>query len=285
MEKCTSCPVACGADREKQAGYCGVKGLSISKYYLHPFEEPCISFRNGSGTIFFTGCNLRCVFCQNYELSRAKRGKEITPAQLADIFRELEDRGAENISLVTPSHVVEPIVRALDIYKPKIPLVFNSHGYEKLETLKRIDGYVDIYLPDLKFYSSALSLRYTGKEDYFEHASQAVSFMTQKSLNMREDGKMLSGCIVRHLILPLCAKDSIRIVRWVKENLPEGVYFSLMRQYTPFGETEKFPELQRKITSREYDQVLQAVYDCGLKNVFLQDAESADTSFIPKWDY
>lgn len=151
MKKCTLCPVSCGAEREKQPGYCGVKGLSIAKYYLHPFEEPCISLQKGSGTIFFTGCNLRCVFCQNYDLSRAARGMEITPLRLADIFKELEDMGAENVSLVTPSHVVEPIVRALEIYKPKIPVVFNSHGYEKLETLQMIDGYIDIYLPDLKF--------------------------------------------------------------------------------------------------------------------------------------
>lgn len=285
MKNCTLCPVACGAQREIKAGYCGVKGLSVSKYYLHPFEEPCISFKNGSGTIFFTGCNLRCVFCQNYELSRAQRGKEISPEELADIFRFLEDEGAENISLVTPSHVVEPIVRALKIYKPKIPLVFNSHGYEKVETLKQIDEYVDIYLPDLKFYSSALSLRYTGKADYFQYAESAIEFMANKPLKMREDGKMLSGCIVRHLILPLCAKDSVKIVHWVKERLPESVYFSLMQQYTPFGDIENFPELKRKITSREYEQVLAAVYDCGLKNVFLQDAESADASFIPQWDY
>ncbi len=285
MDKCTLCPVACGADRQNYNGFCGVKGLNVAKYYLHPYEEPCISFKKGSGTVFFTGCNLRCVFCQNYELSRAQRGKAISPMNLVDIFKELEDAGAENISLVTPSHVVENIVEALQIYKPKIPLVYNSHGYEKIETLKMIDGFVDIYLPDLKFYSPALAKRYTGREDYFDYASEAVAFMAKKPLVMREDGKMLSGCIVRHLILPLCAQDSVKIVRWVQENLPETVYLSLMRQYTPFGEVEKFPELQRKITAREYQQVLSCVLDCGLKNVFLQDGESADRVFIPKWDF
>ncbi|MBQ9081534.1 MAG: radical SAM protein, partial [Clostridia bacterium] len=187
--------------------------------------------------------------------------------------------------LVTPSHVVAPIVRALEIYKPKIPVVYNSHGYEKMDTLKMIDGYVDIYLPDLKFYSPALSKRYTGREDYFQYAAEAVSFMAKKPLLLRADGKILSGCIVRHLILPLCAQDSVKIVRWVKENLPETVYFSLMRQYTPFGNIEKYPELKRKITAREYEQVLSCVLDCDLKNVFLQDGESADRAFIPKWDY
>ncbi len=285
MNKCTLCPVACGADRQNYNGFCGVKGLNVAKYYLHPYEEPCISFQKGSGTVFFTGCNLRCVFCQNYELSRAQRGKAISPTNLVDIFKELEDAGAENISLVTPSHVVENIVEALQIYKPKIPLVYNSHGYEKIETLKMIDGFVDIYLPDLKFYSPALAKRYTGREDYFDYASEAVTFMAKKPLIMREDGKMLSGCIVRHLILPLCAQDSLKIVRWIQENLPETVYLSLMRQYTPFGKIEIYPELQRKITAREYEQVLSCVLDCGLKNVFLQDGESANSVFIPKWDF
>ena len=284
MEKCTLCPVACGADRNRQAGFCGVRSLGVAKYCLHAYEEPCISFGKGSGAVFFTGCSLRCVFCQNYELSRAARGREITPARLADIFRELEAQGAENINLVTPAHVVEPIVRALEIYRPSVPVVYNSHAYEKIETLRLIDDYIDIYLPDLKFYSPALSKRYTGREDYFEYASRAVKFMAQKPLCMREDGKMLSGCIVRHLILPLGARDSMHIVRWVKENLPKDVYFSLMRQYVPFGEAEKFPELRRKITPREYREVLGCVLDCRLKNVFLQDAESADTKFIPQWD-
>jgi putative pyruvate formate lyase activating enzyme len=284
MNSCHLCPVSCGADREKTSGYCGVKTTAIAKYYLHPYEEPCISYKNGSGTIFFTGCNLRCVFCQNYELSRAERGIEVTPARLADIFKELEDMGAENVSLVTPSHVVEPIVRALEIYKPKIPVVFNSHGYEKVETLRLIDDYIDIYLPDLKFYSSSLAKRYTGKADYFDYASEAVRFMAQKPLRM-VDGKMFSGCIVRHLILPLCSRDSIKIVQWVKDNLPASTYFSLMRQYTPFGEIENFPELKRKITAREYKDVLNAVLDHGLENVFLQDPSSSDTAFIPKWDY
>ncbi len=285
MEKCTLCPVACGADRNQNSGFCGVRSLCVAKYYLHPYEEPCISFKNGSGAIFFTGCNLRCVFCQNYELSRAERGREVTPAELAGIFRALEEQGAENINLVTPAHVVGSIVRALEIYRPKIPLVYNSHGYEKIETLRMIEDYVDIWLPDLKFYASARSERYTGRADYFEYASRAVKFMAKKPLVMRADGKMLSGCIVRHLILPLGVQDSMRIVRWAKDNLPERVYFSLMRQYVPFGETEKFPELQRKITAREYREVLECVLECGLQNVFLQDAGSADTAFIPQWEY
>lgn len=164
MVKCELCPVSCGADREKSAGYCGVKALKIAKYYLHPFEEPCISFKKGSGTIFFTGCNLKCAFCQNYELSRNLRGKDITAKDLSDIFKKLEDAGAENISLVTPSHVIPYICEALNIYKPGIPVVFNSHGYEKISALKQIDEFIDIYLPDLKFMSPAISKRYTAEK-------------------------------------------------------------------------------------------------------------------------
>ena len=185
LQNCKICPLSCGANRENGVGRCGVNGISIAKYYLHPFEEPCISFKNGSGTIFFTGCSLRCAFCQNYEVSRAKRGKEITPAELADVFKELEDMGAENISLVTPSHLIAYLVRAFEIYRPKIPVVYNTSSYEKIDALKRIDPYVDIYLPDIKFYSSALSKRYLGKENYFDVASSAILFMANsKPWNM-----------------------------------------------------------------------------------------------------
>ena len=243
QENCILCPVECGANRLSGVGACGAKGLRIAKYYLHPFEEPCISFDKGSGTIFFCGCNLRCAYCQNYEVSRAMRGKEVSPKELADIFRELEDMGADNISLVTPSHVVPLIVQALKLYKPKIPLVYNSGGYEKVETLRLIDKYVDIYLPDVKFYSPALSKRYLGKEDYFEVASKAVAFMAQKPLSMTETGKMLSGCIVRHLVMPLCTADCKRILKWFSEELPKDTYLSVMSQYTPFGKIDGFDEL------------------------------------------
>ncbi len=283
--KCNLCPVACGADRERAAGYCGVKKLKIAKYYLHPYEEPCLSFRKGSGTIFFCGCNLKCVFCQNYELSRAARGKDVSVRELADIFKELEDEGADNISLVTPSHLVPYLTEALALYRPSIPVVFNSHGYEKIDALREIDPYIDIYLPDLKFKSPDLAERYTGKRDYFDYASEAVLFMANKKTVMREDGKMLQGLIVRHLILPLGTSDSIAILRWLKAHLPDGAYLSLMSQYTPCGEIDKYPELQRKITKREYDHVLSEVYTLGFQNVYLQERTSAETVYIPQWDY
>ena len=275
----------CGADRSVKAGACGVSGLRIAKYYLHPFEEPCISFEKGSGTIFFSGCNLRCAFCQNYEVSRAERGKEITPRELADIFQELEEKGAENISLVTPSHIVPYLEKAFALYRPKIPVVYNTGSYEKVETLKRIDEFVDIYLPDMKFYAPALSKRYLGKEDYFERASEAIAFMAQKPLKMTEQGKMLSGIIVRHLVMPLCASDSKAIVKWFARELPNSAYLSLMSQYTPFGNIQNYPELARRVTAREYDAVVQTALDFGIERLFLQQRDSAQKAYIPTWDF
>lgn len=281
--KCTQCPVSCGADREENSGYCGVNGIRIAKYYLHPFEEPPISFEKGSGCVFFCGCSLKCVFCQNFELSRNMRGKNITVGELADIFKSLEDMGAENINLVNPTHYLSDIAEALSIYRPNIPIVYNTHGYETVENLKIADKFVDIYLPDLKFIDPALSKRYTGREDYADFALPAIKFMAQKPLKTKS-GKMLSGCIVRHLVLPLASYDSVNIVKFVS-TLPPSVYFSLMGQYTPFGDIENYKELQRTITKREYNKVLSQVEECGLKNVFLQDLDSSQTTFIPKWDF
>ena len=287
LENCKLCPVECGANRLQGVGACGVSELRIAKYYLHPFEEPCISFRKGSGTIFFAGCNLRCTFCQNYEVSRAKRGKAITPDELADIFKELEDRGAENVSLVTPSHLVAYLVRAFEIYKPKIPVVYNTGSYEKVDTLRLIDPYVDIYLPDIKFYSPALSKRYLGKEDYFDYASEAISFMANaKPLRMTDEGKMLSGCIVRHLVMPLCTSDSKALIKWFNAYLPPSTRLSLMSQYTPFGNIEGYQELSRPITAREYDAVVEKALELGLEDrLYLQERKSSGESYIPSWDF
>ena len=294
--KCTACPVKCGANRTERAGYCSVRGLKIAKYYLHPFEEPCISFKNGSGTIFFTGCNLKCVFCQNYELSRAARGIDSTPARLADIFRELEDTGADNISLVTPSHLIFELEKAFKLYRPKIPVVYNSGGYDSVESLKHIDEYISIYLPDMKWKSEVLSARYTGRRDYFEVASQAIAFMADKPLlfeepaksgYVREDGakKMLSGLIVRHMVMPMGVTDTLAVLKWFKNELPDTAYLSLMSQYTPFGEINDFPELKRGVTAREYNEAVNAAFALGISNIFVQKRSSAGEKYIPKWDY
>lgn len=286
MEKCFACPNACGVDRSQNAGLCGTKEkLKIAKYAPFYFEEPPISGTNGSGAIFFSGCSLKCAFCQNYQVSRNVVGKEITPQTLADIFKRLEDANCHNINLVNPTHFYFGIIKALDIYKPNIPIVCNTHGYERVEVLKAIDGYVDVYLPDLKYFSPKVSKRYSNKENYFEMASQALQFMAQKPLIM-EGGLMKSGCMVRHLILPENTVDSINVINWFNENMPKDVYFSLMAQYTPFGEIENFPELQRPITAREYNRVLDAVMNTERKNVFVQDLKKpVGTKYIPEWDY
>ena len=287
MEKCTICPVECGANRLKGVGACGVDGLRVAKFYLHPFEEPCISFGKGSGTIFFSGCNLRCAFCQNYEVSRAKRGKPVTPLQLTDIFKQLEDMGADNISLVTPSHLTPYLVEAFELYQPKIPVVYNTGSYEKVETLRLIDPYIDIYLPDMKFVSPTLSKRYLGKENYFDVASEAVGFMANsKPLRFTDEGKMLSGCIVRHLVMPLCTNDSKAVLKWFNAYLPPSTYLSLMSQYTPFGDIEGMKELSRPITAREYNTVVETALELGLEpRLFAQERKSSGETYIPQWDF
>ena len=283
---CTICPLSCGADRSKQVGACGAGDkIKIAKYYLHKFEEPCVSGNRGSGTVFFCGCSLKCRFCQNYELSRNLRGKEISVQELADIFYELENLGAENINLVTPTQFSDKIIKALEIYRPEIPVVYNTHGYEKLEILQEIDPFIDVYLPDLKFYSPVLSKRYTGKENYFEYASKAVLFMAQKPLVFDEKGMIKSGTIVRHLVLPTCTQDSKRIIDFFAENLKDKAYLNVMSQYTPMGETDGFPELQRRITKREYDNVIDYAISKGIEKMFYQKRISASEEYVPVWDY
>ena len=283
---CKLCPNFCNADRKTSVGACGVDNkISIAKFGLHFHEEPLISGDKGSGTVFFTGCSLKCAFCQNYELSRVKRGKKITAENLADIFKTLEDLGAHNINLVTPTHFVKEIASAFDIYRPNLPVVYNTHSYETVETLKIIDPYVDIYLPDLKFVSPSISKRYTGKENYFEHASTAVKFMMQSKKTAIENGLIKSGVIVRHLILPLCQNDSLKVLDWFSKNQENGAYLSIMAQYTPLIKQEVLKELNRKITKTEYEKVVSYANELNLENVFLQELSSASEKYIPKWDY
>lgn len=280
---CLLCPNACGADREKETGACRSGRLKIAKYDLHPFEEPVISGTNGSGCVFFTGCSLMCVFCQNYDVSRNSRGKEITPQELAEIFRALEARGAHNINLVNPTHFADQIADAVSIYRPRVPIVWNSHGYERVETLKRVNDFVDIYLPDLKYRSPRVSERYTGKRDYFDRASEAILYMLNKTA-LVESGLLKRGVIVRHLILPLNSDDSVNILEWFAA-IKDRCILSLMAQYTPFGAIADFPELQRTITAREYRKVLDAAERLGIENAFIQERNSASAAYIPAWDF
>ena len=282
--ECHLCPVNCGADRTLRAGRCGVTGLTVAKYYLHPYEEPCLSPNGKSGTVFFGGCNLRCVFCQNFEVSRAERGKKVTPRELADIFKTVEDMGAENLDLVTPDHVSPLVAEALSLYKPHVPVVYNSSGYALPAALREIDPFIDVYLPDFKFFSPELSARYTGRADYGEVAQAALSFMAKKPIRRSGDGQLLSGVLVRHLVLPMCTSDSLRVLDILKELLPEGAPLSLMRQYTPMGDIAGFPELSRKITPREYRRVADYALALGFSPLYTQEKDSAEKSFIPAWD-
>lgn len=282
MEQCTLCPVACKAERQQRAGACGVKGITVAKHCLHAYEEPALSPNRRSGAVFFGGCSLRCVFCQNYEVSRAKLGKELSPKELAELFKELEEAGAENIDLVTPDHLSPLIGEALSIYRPRVPVVYNSGGYCKVAALEEIDPYIDVYLPDLKFVSPALSERYTGRKDYFEYASEAIAFMAKKPV-LFENGQLKSGILARHLILPCCTSDSLKALEFLKSVLPEGAPVSLMRQYTPMH-TSDYPELQRTLTDREYRRVRDYALSLGFSSLYTQEKTSASAAFIPDWN-
>ena len=225
------------------------------------------------------------MFCQNYELSRNLRGKVISTKELADIFKQLEENGAHNINLVNPTHYSNKIIDAFKIYRPSIPVVYNSHGYENKDILKKMNEYVDVYLPDIKFFSPALSKRYTGKENYFEIASSAIEFMIKsKPTVFDQNGLMKQGVIVRHLVLPQGVSDSKKILDWY-QGVKGSSYINVMSQYTPFGEIDAFPELKRKITAREYDSVIDYAMSLGIDNMFYQAQDSASEEYIPKWDY
>lgn len=278
---CTLCPVRCGADREHQAGACGGgNDARVAKYGLHPYEEPCISVGKGSGTLFFAGCALRCAFCQNYEISHRSAGKETDAKGLAAIFRELEEMGAANINLVTASHYIPQLLEAFRLYRPKISVVYNTHSYEREAALRAIDPYIDVYLPDLKFFSPRIAQRYTGRADYFDYAFPAVAFMAKRKAEW-EGERMVRGCIVRHLVLPLCTDDSLAIIERFAA-LDTDARFSLMGQYLPCGEADKFPELRRRITPREYKKVLNALLDAvPAERIYAQELTAADEKFIP----
>ena len=284
--KCSLCPNGCKINKDSNVGLCGTdNSIRIAKYYLHPYEEPPISGKRGSGTVFFCGCSLKCVFCQNYELSRNLRGKVISTNELADIFKQLEENGAHNINLVNPTHYSNKIIDAFKIYRPSIPVVYNTHGYENKDILEKMNEYVDVYLPDIKFFSPTLSKRYTGKENYFEIASSAIEFMIKsKPTVFDQNGLMKQGVIVRHLVLPQGVSDSKKILDWY-QGVKGSSYINVMSQYTPFGDLESFPELKRKITRREYDTVMDYAIALCIEKMFYQEFESADEKYIPKWDY
>ena len=282
LNECNLCPRGCAADRSCVLGYCGAGTQAVvAKTMLHQWEEPCISYKNGSGTVFFSGCTLRCIYCQNQAISRnAKTGKAYSAAELAALFQTLEAAGADNINLVTPTHFVPAILAALDIYRPKIPIVYNSSGYETVDTLRRLEPYIDIYLMDYKYADPVLAEQYSHAADYPEVAAAAImECLQQKPKPVIKDGKMLSGVIIRHLLLPLATRNAITVTDWVAAHARKA-YFSLMSQYTPCGSSLPKP-LQRRVTRREYEKVTDHILAVGLENVYLQDFESANSCFIP----
>ena len=286
--KCSLCPRRCDAERTNDQnlfGFCKMPLLPrVARAALHFWEEPCISGKNGSGTVFFSGCTLDCAFCQNYDISHGGFGKQITYQRLADIFKELEDRGAHNINLVTPTHFVPAIIRALDIYKPKIPVVYNSGGYDSVEEIRALKGYVDIFLMDLKYLSGERAALYSGAPDYPEHAAAAIKeCYLQQPVCEFKDGIMQKGLIVRHLLLPQGTNEAILVFDWVRENAPDA-YFSIMSQYTPCGRAENMPIINRRLTKREYEKVLSYICDSDFENVYFQERESSDKKYIPPFD-
>ena len=283
---CDISPRKCNIDRSKAVGFCGMTStVKLAKADAFMWEEPCISGTNGSGAVFFSGCNLRCCFCQNFQISNQNFGKEISTQRLAQIFKELEDKGVHNINLVSPSHFVNQIIEALKIYKPNIPIVYNSNGYESVETIKKLKNYVDIYLVDLKFCSSELSQKYCKANNYFEVATSAIKEMiSQKSKVIVQNGIMKQGVIIRHLVMPSQTADSLKVLQWIADNAKENCLVSLMCQYTPYFNAKNFPEINRKLKPIEYKIVLTKANELGLTNGYAQDMSSATEDFIPLWD-
>ncbi len=289
IDNCTLCPRNCGVTREETygSGFCGMGANPVvARAALHFWEEPCISGKRGSGTVFFTGCSLKCVFCQNYQISTKREvGKSVSVDELAELFDRLISQGAHNINLVSPTHFASAIAAALKLKKLPVPVIYNSGGYENAETLKMLDGLIDIYLPDFKYSDNALAQKYSGAPEYVESAKASILEMARQTgpAQFDADGMLMRGTIVRHLILPGNTRNSIAVLDWLGENLPEGVLVSLMAQYVPCGRAWDFPEINRRITKREYEKVQEYLFELNIDG-FVQDRKSASQSFIPSFN-
>ncbi|MGQ9502098.1 MAG: radical SAM protein [Anaerolineae bacterium] len=290
LGRCTLCPRQCGVDRHTQRGYCGTGAVvRVAKAFLHQWEEPCISGERGSGTVFFTGCTLRCVYCQNYAISHQGVGKDVSVTRLGAIFLELQARGAHNINLVTPTPYIPHIIQAIEWTRQRglsIPVIYNTGGYERVETLRQLEGLVDVYLPDLKYYDSRLSARWSGAPDYFVHATAAIQEMLRQVGTPIFDaqGMLQHGLMIRHLTLPGALEDSRRVVDWVLDYLPRGVYLNLMSQYTPLGRAYDYPELATRVPREQYEALVAYALERGLEHGFIQDMESASPEYVPAFD-
>lgn len=291
VKLCNMCPRECNVDRGLgKIGFCKVPNqIKVSRAALHFWEEPCISGKEGSGAVFFSGCNLRCVYCQNRKIAEGVYGREITVDRLAAIFLELQDKGANNINLVTPSHYVLQIIEALNIAKEKglkLPVVYNSSAYEKVRTLQLLEGYVDVYLPDFKYMDKGLSAKYSAAENYSEVAKRAIEEMVRQvgKPKFDEHGILQKGVVVRHLVLPGCVRDSKEVIRYLHSTYKNDIFISILSQFTPMKGLNKYPEINRKVSEKEYEEVVDFAIDIGVENGFIQEGDVAEESFIPDFD-
>ena len=288
LSNCTVCPHMCKVNRlENKIGRCGCNDkIKIALASLHMFEEPCITGKNGSGTVFFSHCNLNCVYCQNYEISQLQNGKEISVQELADIFIEQQNKGAENINLVTPTMYVYQIIEAIKIAKPhglKIPIVYNSNGYESIDTIKLLNGYIDVYLPDLKYSDNSLAKEYSNVNNYFEIATNAIMEMYyQVGLpQFSEDGLIKKGVLIRHLILPNHVDNSKKVLDWIKSSLPKDIYVSIMAQYFPTHKAHEYENLNRKIYDTELEEIKNYLSFLGIHNGYIQELGTHEEEYVP----
>lgn len=291
LNKCMLCPRNCGVNRNNnELGFCKMgKDLMVARAALHFWEEPIISGEKGSGTVFFSGCNLKCVFCQNFQISTNNFGKKITTERLSKIFLELQSQGANNINLVTPTHFIPQIIEAITLAKAKglnLPIVYNSSGYEKVETIKLLNGYIDIYLPDFKYFDDRYAIKYSKCPNYFEYASKSIAEMISQTGKpvFNSEGLLVKGTIVRHMMLPGLLEDSKKIIHYLVENYNDDIFISIMNQYTPTNNIKKYPEINCTVSNEEYDSLIDYAIDIGIKNGFMQEGETQKTSFIPEFD-
>lgn len=291
LEKCKICPHNCGVNRlNGNIGRCKSNGnIKLAMASIHNFEEPCISGENGSGTVFFSNCNMNCVFCQNYKISQQGLGRKISIEELAEIFIDEQNKNAENINLVTPTMYVYHIIEAIKIAKNKglkIPIVYNSNGYENVETIKKLKGYIDIYLPDLKYYDDDLAFKYSGVKNYFENATSAIKEMYNQvgSPVLDENGMMKKGLIIRHLVLPNNLQNSKDVLKWINDNIDKKVFVSVMAQYFPTNKAKDFPEINRKLTKEEYEEIENYLYSLDLDNGYIQELGEHEEEYVPDFE-
>lgn len=290
LKNCTVCPHNCGINRiDGQVGRCKSKDtVKIALYSTHDFEEPCISGKKGSGTVFFSNCNLNCVFCQNYEISQQGKGKEITIQELAEIFIKQQEKDVENINLVTPTSYVPQIIEAIKIARKNgliLPIVYNTNGYEKVETLKMLEGYIDIYLPDLKYSDDLLAKRLSKVDNYFEIATDAIKEMYRQVgvAKFDENRIMKKGMIIRHLVLPNHILNSRRVLKWINDNIND-VYVSVMAQYFPTYKAKEVDDINRKLTKEEYEEIESYLFRLNLENGYIQELGEHEEEYVPKWE-